>query len=136
MTEQLPSPTAIAMLYYDDIPAAHEWLSRVFGFETTAQHHGPDGVVFSAEMSFGASRIMLLGGGEDASLGMRSPRNAGAMTGGVYVTLDDVDRHYEHSVQTGATIVMPIQDMDYGSREYGALDCEGHYWSFGSYRPA
>lgn len=134
MTDLSPSASAIAMLYYDDVSAAQEWLSAVFELETTTKHQDPDGVVFAAEMSIGAGRVMLLGSREDASLGMRSPRTVGSMTGGVYVTLDNVDRHYEHSVQAGATIVMPIQVMDYGSREYGALDCEGHYWGFGSYQ--
>jgi uncharacterized glyoxalase superfamily protein PhnB len=34
----------------------------------------------------------------------------------------------------GATIVLPLREMDYDSVEYGALDLEGHYWGFGTYR--
>ena len=28
---------------------------------------------------------------------------------------------------------MPLTDMDYGSREYGARDVDGHLWGFGTY---
>jgi uncharacterized glyoxalase superfamily protein PhnB len=61
----------------------------------------------------------------------------GAATGGVYVVLDSpaaVDAHHMVAETAGATIVMAPQDMDYGSREYDALDLEGHLWSFGTYR--
>jgi len=32
--------------------------------------------------------------------------------------------------------VRELHDTEYGSREYGALDPEGYFWSFGTYRPA
>lgn len=124
---------AVAMLYYDDVAAAQEWLSSAFGFVTSAQHSDADGAVVGAEMRVGSGTVMLIGGA-DAQYGMRSPRKVGSMTGGVYVALDDVDAHYESAQAAGATIVLPLQDMEYGSREYGALDLEGHYWSFGTYR--
>lgn len=128
-----PTTTATAMLFCDDVVAAQAWLTAAFGFETTAMHRDPDGVVLGAEINTGGGRVMLLGGHDEAALGMRSPKALGAMTGGVYVTLSDVDAHYDRAVANGATIAMPIQTMPYGSREYGAVDCEGHYWSFGSY---
>ncbi|KXO94042.1 hypothetical protein AXK60_02170 [Tsukamurella pseudospumae] len=121
------------MLFYNDVAAAQEWLCTAFGFEATAVHRDPDGAVLGVEIDTGGGRVMLLGGSDEAALGMRSPSALGAMTGGVYVTLADVDTHHDRAVQAGATIAMPIQTMPYGSREYGVLDCEGHYWSFGSY---
>ena len=30
---------------------------------------------------------------------------------------------------------MEPEDTEYGSREYAARDPEGHFWSFGTYRP-
>ena len=123
------------MLFCNDVATARNWLGTAFGFETSATHQDADGRVFGAELRLGDARVMLLGGDDEAAMGMRSPRTIGSMTGGVYVTLDDVDGHYEQSSRAGATIVMPIQNMEYGSREYGALDNEGHYWGFGSYRP-
>ena len=126
-------PDAVAMLYYDDVAAAPRWLSSAFGLDISAEHTDANGAVMGAEMRVGSGRVMLLGGADD-QLGMRSPKRLGSMTGGVYVVVDDVDGHYQRAQAAGATIVMPIQDMPYGSREYGALDHEGHYWSFGTYR--
>jgi uncharacterized glyoxalase superfamily protein PhnB len=40
------------------------------------------------------------------------------------------------SKAAGAEIVVDLQDMAYGSREYAARDLDGHLWSFGTYRPA
>ena len=131
--QQSPTTTATAMLFYGDVVAAQAWLTAAFGFETTAMHRDAEGVVLGAEINTGGGRVMLLGGQDEAALGMRSPTTLGAMTGGVYVTLTHVDAHYDRAVANGATIAMPIRTMPYGSREYGAVDCEGHYWSFGSY---
>ena len=36
----------------------------------------------------------------------------------------------------GATVLRPLADMDYGSREFTVADPEGHQWSVGTYRPA
>jgi uncharacterized glyoxalase superfamily protein PhnB len=32
--------------------------------------------------------------------------------------------------------VRPLANTGYGTREYGARDLDGHYWYFGTYRPA
>ena len=35
----------------------------------------------------------------------------------------------------GATVVMDLEDKDYGSREFSCRDPEGHLWNFGTYDP-
>ena len=35
----------------------------------------------------------------------------------------------------GAEITTPLQDSNFGFREYHARDLEGHTWIFGSYLP-
>jgi uncharacterized glyoxalase superfamily protein PhnB len=40
----------------------------------------------------------------------------------------DVDAHYEGVKAAGATILRPPTDEDYGQREYGLRDPEGHDW--------
>jgi uncharacterized glyoxalase superfamily protein PhnB len=124
----------VPMLYYDDVVAAQAWLSSAFGLETARQHTNRDGDAVGAEMRIGSGVVMLLGG-DDAQFGLRSAKEQGVATGGAYITLDDVDAHYEVARAAGATIVVSLQDMDYGSCEYGALDLEGQFWSFGTYRP-
>jgi MerR family transcriptional regulator, thiopeptide resistance regulator len=44
--------------------------------------------------------------------------------------VDDVDAHYAHAVEQGATIVHEPVDEPYGYREYSARDPEGGLWSF------
>lgn len=78
---------------------------------------------------------MLASTREDAT-SARTPRQlGGAMTGGIYVVVDDADSHHERARDAGAEIVQPLADEDYGSRGYAARDPEGHVWNFGTYRP-
>jgi uncharacterized glyoxalase superfamily protein PhnB len=36
---------------------------------------------------------------------------------------------------TGGTIVRPLKNTEYGSREFSVKDPEGHSWSVGTYNP-
>jgi len=126
----------IAFLTYDDAPAALDWLEKAFGFERSSVHKGPDGTIAHAELTYGDGMIML-GNAGDNGLGMKTPRELGAVTQGVYVIVDEgIDRHYERACSAGAEIVRALHDTDYGSRDYMARDPEGNLWSFGTYRPA
>ncbi len=35
----------------------------------------------------------------------------------------------------GAEVVRPLEDQDYGSRDFSVRDLEGNLWSFGTYEP-
>lgn len=68
----------------------------------------------------------------------KSPQDAGAVTGTIYLGLDDagvVDAHYARAKEAGAQITREITDTDYDSHEFGLRDPEGQTWSFGKYRP-
>jgi uncharacterized glyoxalase superfamily protein PhnB len=108
------------------VKAAVEWLSRAFGFEPIADHVGEDGRVIHAELRLGSGVVMLSSAVDGA---------APAENEGVYVALDNVDAHYERAKSAGAEITRELADTEYGSREYGAKDPEGHNWWFGTYRP-
>jgi uncharacterized glyoxalase superfamily protein PhnB len=47
----------------------------------------------------------------------------------------DADAVYARAQAAGATIVRPLQQMEYGSREFTVSDPEGHSWSVGTYDP-
>ena len=123
-------PTVFPVFRYADAPAAVDWLERAFGFERGLVAPAPDGSVAHAELSHGAGAILL--GSERAEL---SDEPWAKARFGVYVAVDDVDAHYARATVAGARIVRELQDTDYGSREFSALDLEGHLWSFGTYRP-
>jgi len=46
-----------------------------------------------------------------------------------------LDALHDRAVAAGAEIVRPLQDTDYGSREFSSRDPEGNHWSFGTYSP-
>lgn len=55
-------------------------------------------------------------------------------TSGAYVVTDEPDALYERVSRAGAEIIKPLEDTDYGSREFAIRDPEGNRWSFGTYR--
>jgi len=127
--------TMFPFAHYQDGRAAIDFLCDAYGFERHEVHEGEDGRIVHAELRNGASVYMLDSAG-GADLGLRSPRELGATTGGVYVVSEDVDAHYDRARTAGAEIVRELADTSYGSREYLARDPEGHLWSFGTYRPS
>lgn len=129
--------TVIPALRYRDAPAAIEWLCRVFGFTRKAAYENPDGTIAHAELALDGGMIML-GSAKDDNYGrrFRSPDQAGDIeTRSAYIVVADVDVVYARAQAAGATFLRPIQDMDYGSREFTLKDPEGHSWSVGTYDP-
>lgn len=108
---------------YRDERAAMEWLQEAFGFERHAIHENPDGTIAHAELRLGGG-ILMIGSGPDTEEPFC-----------LYVPVADIDAHYERAVAAGAEIIRPLRDTDYGSREYGARDLDGHVWYFGTYVP-
>ena len=136
MTQQVQAATStmFPFTHYEDGQAAIDWLCEAFGFERREVHQGEDGTIAHAELAYGPS-VFMLDSKADSGLGLESARELGAVTGGVYVYVEDVDGHYQRAKRAGADIVRELGDTDYGSREYLARDPEGHLWGFGTYRP-
>ena len=125
----------IAFLSYHDTATAIDWLENAFGFERSAVHEGPDGEVAHAELKYGGGMVML-GAAYANDFGLKTPRELGAVTQGVYVIVgEEIDGHYDRARAAAAQIVRELHDTDYGSRDYMARDPEGNLWSFGTYRP-
>jgi uncharacterized glyoxalase superfamily protein PhnB len=116
----------IPYLFYNDVPAALDWLGRAFAFVEEMRHATPSGGMH-AQMLLDGQRIMMGKGG--ASPGSGGPRDVSAATQGVFVYLAEVDAHYAKAVAAGAEITHALGDLDYG-RSYSALDLEGHPWYF------
>ncbi len=128
------APSIYPALRYRDASTAIEWLVRAFGFEKLFAVPGPDGTIAHAELRFGTGVIML--GSAKPEQGWKSPRDLEGVSQTLYVHVADLDAHYEQAKAAGAEVIDAPHDTDYGSREYGARDLEGHHWSFGTYRPA
>ena len=123
----------VPYLSYENAAEALDWLERAFGFERTLAYPGPDGKIMHAEMRFGAARLMM---GSGASPTPIDPGGTSPNGHGIYVVVEDVDDHHRRAVESGARIVYPPEDTEFGTRRYRALDVEGYEWSFGTYDPA
>lgn len=136
MAEDVQAATATMFPFarYEDGPAAIDWLCAAFGFERRVVHEAEDGTIVHAELGYGPSAFML-DSRPDAAFGLETARKVGAVTAGVYVSVEDIDAHYERAKAAGAEIMRELADTGYGSREYVARDPQGHVWSFGTYRP-
>jgi uncharacterized glyoxalase superfamily protein PhnB len=129
--------TIMPALRYKDAPAAIDWLCQVLGFEKKAVYPGPNGTVGHAELTLGGGMIMLGSQKDDAyGRGFKSPSELGGTeTRSAYVVVPDADAVYARAQAAGATVVRPIESMEYGSREFTVKDPEGHSWSVGTYDP-
>jgi len=114
------STEVIPYIFYRDVPAALDWLTRAFGFAETMRTTTPNGGTHG-EMTLDGQRIMM-------GQGSTEWRMVSA-TQGIFIYLADVDAHYERAQAAGAEIVKPPEDLPYG-RSYTARDPDGHPWFF------
>jgi uncharacterized glyoxalase superfamily protein PhnB len=110
-------PRVAPVLFYADIPAAAEWLSRAFGF----WRRGAFGAEY-AELELHGG-VVLLRRAEGEAAGSQ------AMT---YVYVDDLNAHLTRARDAGARIVEPVHR--HGDTAYVAEDPEGHRWTFAQAR--
>jgi MerR family transcriptional regulator, thiopeptide resistance regulator len=118
----------ISILVYADLPAAFDYLVRVFGLGPGELTRDEQGNAVHGELQAGDGVVWLHP--EQAEFGLASPRTLGAVTASVAVMVDDVDAHHRHAVAEGARVDYEPMDQPYGYREYGARDCEGGLWAF------
>ncbi|HEY0515188.1 MAG TPA: VOC family protein [Thermoanaerobaculia bacterium] len=124
----LASHRIIPVLVYEDIPAAHDFLVKAFGFESGGVEHTAEGRAVHAEVRAGEAVIWLHRVSAESNLA--SPHALKAASSGLVVYVDDVDAHCDRARARGAFIERAPADMPYGQREYGARDPEGHRWYF------
>lgn len=122
-------PRITPNVFYDDLGAALDWLSKSFGFETRMSMPGPDGGIVHAEMKVADSAIMM--GPTGSTPDWQSPKSLdGKVTMSLYVYVEDVDGHCTQARSAGAEIVSEPETMFWGDRTYVAKDLEGHRWTF------
>jgi uncharacterized glyoxalase superfamily protein PhnB len=120
---------------YKDAWAAISFLERCFGFERQAVHEGADGTVAHAELRLGVASVGL----SSAAGPVLASNPWTSVRSGMYVALPDaadVDAHHARAHAAGAVIAMPLEDTDYGSRQYSVWDHAERLWCFGTYNHA
>jgi len=112
-----------------DARALIAFLVDVLGFEEVVVH-GDGDRVDHAELAWPAGGGLMLGSARKGdATGVAAP---GTLS--VYVACDDPDALFERASASGARIVSPPHDTEYGSRDLGLEDPEGNHWTFGTYR--
>src|SRR5262245_23219248 len=86
-----PSQKLVPYLYYSDVDAALAFLSKAFGFKTMQRFAGPDGKANHAAMKLPNGEIFMLG---CPGPKYKNPKKLGQVTQGLYITVDNVDKHY------------------------------------------
>ena len=120
------TPRVSPYLYYEDVEDALAFLTRAFGFRERMRIPGPDGKPLHAEVEMADALVMMGCPGPD----YRNPKRLGQATQGLYVYVDDVDKHFAKAREEGAEITAEPEDQFYGDRRYTAKDREGHEWFF------
>jgi uncharacterized glyoxalase superfamily protein PhnB len=118
----------IPLIVCADIQATHDFLVSAFGFESGGVHVDGEGRPIHGEVRGGDAVIWLHAVSPEHQLA--APTALPAASGGLVVHVDDVDAHHRHAAANGAIIDSTPTDQDYGQREYGARDPEGHRWWF------
>jgi uncharacterized glyoxalase superfamily protein PhnB len=128
----------VPMIDYADGVAAMDWLAKVFGFVERGRLLDDDGTLSHGEMvAYGG--LIFVATPTPEYEGPRKHREhcerarawsaVPYIVDGVMVRVDDVDAHFEHAKQSGATILSEPEDNPYG-RAYRVEDVEGHRWMF------
>lgn len=124
-------PAIYPRLGYEDEWAALAFLVQAFGFRErreARQEHANGHMLAWLEHGDG---VVMIGHTEHDMHGIHSPRETGAATCMLNVTVEDVDAHYQRAVAGGALITVELADVFFGERRYEAEDPEGNRWHFG-----
>ncbi len=105
-----------AGLAVENIPAAVEFYTTKLGFTTGFTWGEPPTF---AGINLGDAQIFL-------QEGEPSPKD-----GSVYFLVGDADELYAFHQSQGVEIAQPIDDREYGIRDYSVRDLHGHYLTFG-----
>ncbi|PKB18240.1 VOC family protein [Flavobacterium sp. 5] len=111
---------------------ALEFYKNAFG----ATEHGklmmPDGSIGHAEILIEGSLLMLAE--ENEEWGNLSPKTIGGNPVSLILYVKDVDVVFQKAVDTGATILMAIENTFYGDRVGQVLDPFGYKWSIATHK--
>jgi PhnB protein len=110
------------------VDEAITYYCQAFGAAELYRNMAPDGKkIMHAELMLGDSRFLLHD--EFPEAGEISPMGGAAKGIKLHLYVEDVDDMFQHAVDLGAKVDMPVQDCFWGDR-YGILtDPFGHRWS-------
>jgi uncharacterized glyoxalase superfamily protein PhnB len=132
MTSTAPPAQVWPTLRANDARALIRFLVDAFGFTETAVY-GDGDRVDHAQLDWPLGGGIMLGSAREPDTD-DDPWPLLPGTFGAYVVTDDPDALHARATAAGAQVVRPVNETDYGSREFMVVDPEGNRWSFGTYR--
>jgi len=126
---KLPDNTSIIIprLVCRDPAAEIDFCVRTFGAVELNRRSGPDGSVAHGLLKIGPEMIMIEG--EWPTLPSRAPTNDGSSPVVIFVYVPDVDDTLERATESGAKVLVPIQNQFWGDRIVWLMDPAGHVWT-------
>jgi predicted enzyme related to lactoylglutathione lyase len=103
------------LLRCNDLEETSDFYRSVLGFNVQDSAEG----TISVEKHGG---VLIFTGGD---MWERPP----GFSGTIYFTIPDADGYFS-SIKDRVSVAWPIQDMSYGSREFGIRDCNGYHLAF------
>jgi PhnB protein len=107
---------------------------KAFGATTTFKHMAEDGErVMHANLALFGGEVMLHDEFPEFGGDVLSPLTRGGASMAININLkapSDTDAAIERAVTAGATLVLPAQDVFWGSRYGKVRDPFGHVWEF------
>lgn len=122
----VPADIVLPHITYQNVAEAMAWLTTAFGFSEHFRYGESGGRVQGAQMRLGNAWIMV----NSARPGSASPAQIGHSTQSLTVFVEDVNAHFERAKSAGAKVVENLHETEYGERQYGVEDLEGHRWLF------
>lgn len=123
----MTKPALAPYLTVIDAGAAIAFYQQAFGAsETGPRLTAPGGGIMHAEISIGASTLMLAEHVPDA--GTLEPRSLGGTPVRLALHVDDAAAVVARAEAAGATVVIPVEDQFYGHRAGRIEDPFGHVW--------
>lgn len=130
MTDVLPIPEGypqvIPYLSVEGAEEAIDFYVEVLGAVETVRMAGPGGKIGHAELTIGASVLMLAESVPE--MGGTTPKVLGGSPVTVMVYVEDVDAVFARALASGATEERPVQNQFYGDRAGAFVDPFGHKW--------
>jgi uncharacterized glyoxalase superfamily protein PhnB len=128
-----PAPTVWPSLRARDAHALIAFLVDAFGFEATAVFaEGP--LVQHAQLDWPLGGGAMLGSAREEDDAEHGGVAVAPGMAAAYVVTDAPDALLARATAAGARLVRPLEDTEYGSRQFSVRDPEGNVWSFGTYR--
>jgi PhnB protein len=118
-------------LAVEDANQAIDYYKKAFGAKERVRMEAPGGAIGHAELEIGDSVVMLSDPFPQSST--RPPKELGGSSVSVFMYVEDVDAVVKRAVDSGATVLMEVEDQFWGDRFGTVQDPFGHSWSIATH---